>query len=183
MKKFLIAFFIVTFCLGVLISTFMILNHLDVQASLSGLEKYNINDKDIEVLSEFKIRRNKYIILKENSDKFRLLVQYKKELFLLDSRNNCITYNDSILVHNDDIFVHCTGFKEVDKYTLNNFESVHQSVKFNFDKTPNFSPLHMKIDAIDEKYIYFSSLKLDGKIKEGEKARCTLDKKFCEYYE
>ncbi len=183
MKKFLIVFVIVVFCLGVVIGTFMTLNHLEVQESLLGLEKYDINDKDIEVLSEFKIRRNKYIILKENPDKFKILVQYKKQLFLLDSRNNCITYKDNVLVHNDDIFVHCTGFKEVDKYTLNNFESVHETVKFNFDKTSNFSPLHMRIDAVDEKYIYFSSLKLDGKIKEGEKVKCTLDKKFCEYYE
>lgn len=181
MKKFLLALAMIVFVLGVLVGTYMLLKNLDDKESLSALEKYNMDDKEIEILSEFKIENHNYKVLKEEQNKFKILAQYKNEFYLLESDDNCITYKENILVHNNEVFVHCTGFRKIDKYLLDNYGSTHESINFNFDKTTNFSPLHMNIEAIDEKYIYFSSLKLDGKIKEGEKVKCALDKKNCEY--
>ena len=100
---------------------------------------------------------------------------------MLGSIKKCDTNS---FIDNNKIYVHCIGKNgNINRYIINDTKINKDTIKLDYSDTPNISQIHLKIDNIDNKYIYLSSnVKMDGKVKEGNKIRCLMNSKKCKYY-
>ena len=190
MKKILltISFIIITILL--LISAYKLTEYLDYKTVLSKLENYKLIDNE-KIVKSFNYDKHNYVITKYYDNKsswshVNILLRDKKDFYVIEKIKNCDVVDDgsNLYVYNNDIYFHCIGkYGDIEKYTLKKFYMDKSILKFNYDKTPNISEIHMGIDKVNDRYIYLSSpVKKNSLDKNEPKVKCSIKTLICEYY-
>ena len=152
---------------------------------ISKLKEYKLKDGE-KINIEFKYKKYNYLITNYNDTissyyNNSILLKIKKKYYLLGSIKKC---DMNSFIDNNKIYVHCIGKNgNINRYIINDTKINKDTIKLDYSDTPNISQIHLKIDNIDNKYIYLSSnVKMDDKVKEGNKIRCLMNSKKCKYY-
>lgn len=190
MKKFLVFIFMVVLFVVVFGAGFYLLDYIVTSEKLSNLEEHEISkDEDESIVKEFQYDNMDFVVSRYYDDtsawsNLRIMRKVRGKYYILQDVNKCdvIEDGDNIFVKNRNIYVHCIGKEEeIGIYTVSDFSVSEKLVNYNFSKTPNISLLHMKVDDVDDKYIYLSSEKVDLTIDEGDRVKCPLDGYVCSY--
>ncbi len=169
---------------------YQLIKYLDYKCSLSSLEKYIFADNEI-VIKSLEYNNKNYVISRYYDDSsswshLHLLLKSNDNYYILENIKKCDTVDDgsNLYVKDNAIYIHCIGSSGIiDKYLLNDFEVVKETLTFNFENTPNISQLHIGIDNVDDNYIYLSSpFKVDNTIKDNPNVKCSFKDKNCVYY-
>ncbi len=191
MKKKFFLFSIIVVLFSLFVFTFyQLIKFIDYKSSLSHLKKYQLVENEI-IIKNFQYQNQNYVISKYyNSGTWshlNLLLKYKNTYYILKNIKNCDTIDDgsNLYIKENDFYIHCIGKPDIiDKYTVNKFTVEQETMNFNFDNTPNISQLHMLIDAVDDRYIYLSSVfKVDNTIQDPPQVKCSFKDKKCNYIE
>ena len=192
MKRRLIIFFSVILIVGILVggitlACFTAIDYLDYKSKISELEKYKPEEGEVTV-KEFENQEKKYVISRINlkyGTRLNILFKEGKKLYLLDKVDSCdITDTaENILINDNKIYIHCIGEeREILEFELNKASIYKSSRYLNYSHTPNTSGAHLNIEKVDKKYLYFYSyVKKDDSIKEGDRIKCSLKTNQCEY--
>lgn len=177
MKKAII--FIIILSVLLIFCVYKIINYQD----LSNLDKYNLNN-DEEIYKEFSYKKYDYVITnyQDNASSYynhHILLKSKNNYYLLDTLNKC---DISDYLNVNEYYIHCIGKNNFIKYIFNGTSIKKENLKLNFKDIPNISVIHITITRVDNDYIYLSSnIKMDESIKNGNKVKCNLDTRKCEY--
>ena len=192
MKRKLIIFFSVIIIValligGITLACFAGIDYLDEKSKLSELELYTLQENEM-TLKTFEDNNKKYSITRlneNNSTTINILLKEKNKTYLLDKVNKCDTTEkgENIYVDKNMIYIHCIGEeREVLEFELNKASIYKTSIHLNYSDTPNVSGTHLLIEKADKKYIYFYSyVKKDETVAEGEKIKCALSTNICKY--
>lgn len=166
---------------------FIVIKKIDYKYTLTSLEKYEFVENE-SIIKKINYNNKEFVISKYYDNKStwsNLNILLKGNNYhSLKKIEKCDTLDDAsnLFVNNNEIYIHCIGKVEIDKYTITNLNVTQEKIKFNFENTPNISQLHMTIDKVDNKYIYLSSpSKVDNTIKDAPKVRCSFREKKCSY--
>ena len=190
MKKFLVFIFILVLFVVVFGAGFYLLDYIVTGEKLSNLEEHEISKKEEEkIIKEFQYNDMDFVISKYYDDTsawshLRIMRKARGNYYILQDVKKCdvLENGENIFVKDKNIYVHCIGKEEeIGIYKVDGFSVSEKLVNYNFKKTPNISLLHMKVDKVDDKYIYLSSEKVDLAIDEGEHVKCPLDGYVCSY--
>lgn len=112
------------------------------------------------------------------------MIKNKNLYYLLDNLKRCDSDGKNIYVKENKFYIHCIGRKgDIIEYMITGAEASKNTIYFNYKNTPNISQIHMIVDKVDDDYIYLSSLvKIDDLVKEGNRIKCSLEDKICNYY-
>ena len=187
-KKYLIILMIILI-LTVSFIIYQTIEFLDYKGSLSNLEKYIPVDNEI-IIKKLQYNNKNYVISKyydisSSWSNLNLLLKNNDTYYILKNIKKCDTVDDgkNLYVKDNVIYIHCIG-KEgfIDKYLINDFDVLQETINFNFQNTPNISQLHIVIDNVDDEYIYLSSpAKVDNTINDKPNVKCSLESKNCDY--
>ncbi len=179
-KKILIITFII-------LLIFIVVKKINYKYTLTSLEKYELVENE-SIIKKINYNNKEYIISKyyDNTSSWSNLniLLRDNDYYILKKIKKCDTLDDAsnLFVNNNEIYIHCIGKVEIDKYTITNLNVAQEKIKFNFENTPNISQLHMTIDKVGNKYIYLSSpSKVDNTIKDAPKVKCSFKEKMCSY--
>lgn len=187
-KKYLIILMIILI-LTISFIIYQAVEFLDYKDSLSNLEKYIPVDNEI-IIKKLQYNNKNYVISRyydtsSSWSNLNLLLKNNDSYYILKNIKKCDTVKDgkNLYVKDNVIYIHCIG-KEgfIDKYLINDFDVLKETINFNFQNTPNISQLHIAIDNVDDEYIYLSSpAKVDNTIKDKPNVKCSLESKRCDY--
>lgn len=183
MKKIGIAIFLIV--VGVFCG--LVLLHYVVENEEPNLEVFSVPEKD---KYEFTYKKNTYAIARSDNyepgtNRVGLFLKKKEKFYLLEEIDKCMFMENAFFVKENKIYLHCIARpNEVLEYKVNKEEIEKTVRKLNFKEAANISTLHLQFEAVDNKYIYFHSwVKIDERIKEGNKVKCHLDTNKCVYNE
>ena len=151
---------------------------------LSNLDKYKLGN-DEEIYKAFNYKNSDYVITnyRDNTSSYyhhHILLKNNSKYYLLDTLNKC---DISDYLNSNEYYIHCIGKEDFIKYTFNGTSIKKENLKLNFKDTPNISVIHITIDKVDNNYMYLlSNIKMDESIKDGNKVKCNIQTRKCEYY-
>lgn len=187
-KKYLIILMIILI-LTVSFIIYQTIEFLDYKGSLPNLEKYIPVDNEI-IIKKLQYNNKNYVISRyydtsSSWSNLNLLLKNNDSYYILKNIKKCDTVKDgkNLYVKDNVIYIHCIGNEGfIDKYLINDFDVLKETINFNFQNTPNISQLHIVIDNVDDEYIYLSSpTKVDNTIKDKPNVKCSLESKRCDY--
>ena len=151
----------------------------------NGLKEYKLLDNE-KVQTSFKYRSKEYVLTSYYDDKNtyadnNILLKDNKYYYYIDKIEKC---DMSYYINKNNIYIHCIGKEgNILKYSINDKETELEILDFDYTNTPNISQIHIQVDKVDKEYVYLkSAVKMDDSINEGEKVKCSIDSKICEYY-
>lgn len=187
-KKYLIILMIILI-LTISFIIYQAVEFLDYKDSLSNLEKYIPVDNEI-IIKKLQYNNKNYVISRyydtsSSWSNLNLLLKNNDSYYILKNIKKCDTVKDgkNLYVKDNVIYIHCIGNEGfIDKYLINDFDVLKETINFNFQNTPNISQLHIVIDNVDDEYIYLSSpAKVDNTIKDKPNVKCFIESKRCDY--
>ncbi len=190
MKKSILIFTVIILIPLFIFAIYKFIEYIDYKSSLSNLTKYKFIENE-KIIKSFEYENNSYAISKyyDNSSSWshlNLLLKDKNNYYILKNITKCDTADDgnNIFVKDNEIYIHCIGKTgNINKYSIDKFNIKEELLQFNYNNTPNISQLHIKIDDIDNNFIYLSSVfKVDNTIKDNPKVKCSFTNKNCVYY-
>lgn len=184
MKKDLI---IIPILIMLIISPILMYKAIDTLAynsRKSHLEKYTLKENE-QQLKNIKYENQEYILTNyqvedQSYPNINILFKDKKNYYLLKEIKSCdaSVKDKSIYIKDNEIYIHCIGKKgNINKYTINEFNILEETLLLNYKNVPAISELHVTIKKVDTNNIYINSL--------GTKAKCSFRNYSykCEYYE
>lgn len=186
-KRILVLEFLILIPLLIFLS-YSLIKWIDEKDSLSNLEKHTFT-KEETIVKKWKYNHQNYVISRyyDQSSSWShlyLLLKRNHTYYILENIKKCDTVDDgnNIYVKDNELYIHCIGKEDIDKYFINDLSIKKETIHFHFKNTPNISPLHMIIDKVDKEYIYLSSpFKVDNTIKENPNVKCSFMDKECSY--
>ncbi len=161
-----------------------VLNYI-IENEEPDLQIFNVPEKD---KYEFTYKKNTYAIARSDNNeagtnRVGIFLKKKEKYYLLEEINRCMYMESAFYIKENKIYLHCISrANEVLEYKVNKEEIEKTVRKLNFKETPNISTLHLQFEKVDNKYIYFHSwVKVNERLEEGNKAKCSLDTNKCEY--
>lgn len=161
------------------IFSYLLIKEIDYKTALSNIEKYTIKGNE-KILDKLTYNKKEYIITKiQNKETINILFKYHKQYYRLKKISSCLC-ND-IFIKDNEMYLHCIGLDDyIEKYIINNLYIEHERIRIFYDQVPNLSEYLVKVEKVDDKYIYIKSTAYN--ILEPDKARCSLTTRECEYY-
>lgn len=190
MKKIIIIFLIILLIPGLIFGMYKFIEFLDRKSSISNLNDYLFVSNE-QIVKELEYNNNKYIISKyydstSSWSHLNILLKEKDKFYMLKNIKKCDVADKgkNIYIKDNIVYIHCIGkIGNVDKYIIDKFNVKSDTLKFNYQNTPNISQIHIGIDNVDDDYIYLSSpFKVDNTIKNDPKVKCSFEDKICRYY-
>ncbi len=169
--------------------TYKIIEFLDYKSSLSNLEQYIFKENE-EVIKSFTYKNKNYTISKyyDNTSSWsnlNILLKDNRNYYILKNIIRCDTLKEgnNLYVKDNIVYIHCIGKRgNIDKYLLEDTNTEHETIIFDYEETPNLSQIHTTIDKVDDNYIYLSSIEKNSKLKERPRVKCLFKDKKCKYY-
>jgi hypothetical protein len=193
MKKFLIGIgtllFVGGFIFLIIYGAKTVLEKLDLKSQIEQLEKYEMK-KDEIIIKNFNTKKKEYAVSKYNDDTsswshFNILLKYEDVYYFLKNVQKCDSNDEgsNMFFYKDSLYVHCIGKKgNINRYTIDGINIKEDVIKLKYEKVPNISQVHILIDDVDDDYIYLSSsVKVNDNVADGNKIKCDLESKVCEY--